>query len=163
MILSDSEYPDFDPQMELKDRLPYPQILTTSILSMKSVLKNSNELNMKKIQVMILDLLTDLPETWKDDEFEKDLKEVTTTRTLDNRPLNAGTRLSLATCKKLGIKPTRQVKRVNYFRLKNAIIDLLDRRALLIRKEKIEYSTGKNLDIQFLDQLEIDEEEDEED
>lgn len=157
--MAESEYPEFDPQLELKDRLPYPQILSTSILSMKSVLKSSDNLNMKKIQVMILDLLTDLPDTWKDEQFEEELTKVLRKKTIDTRPMNAGVKMSKAACERMGIATTRTIKQVNYFRLKNAIIDLLDRRAMLIRKEKIEFSTGRNLDIEFLEQLDTEDEE----
>jgi len=156
MMLAESEYPEFDPQLELKDRINYPHILTTSIIAMKSSLRETKEFKMRKVQLLILDLLTDIPDTWKDEEFELELKKVVTVRNIDVRPVNAGVRLSNSACKRMGIKTIRQEKQINYFRLKNAIINLLDRRHLLIRKEKIEQSTGRNLDIQFIEELERD-------
>lgn len=155
MMLAESEYPEFDPQLELKDRINYPHILTTSIIAMKSSLRETKEFRMRKVQLLILDLLTDIPDTWKDEEFEEELKKVVKTRNIDVRPVNAGVRLSHSACKRMGIKTIRQEKQINYFRLKNAIINLLDRRHLLIRKEKIEQSTGRNLDIQHIEDLEI--------
>lgn len=155
-MLAESEYPEFDPQLELKDRINYPHILTTSIIAMKSSIRESQEFNLRKVQIMILDLLTDIPDTWKDEEFEAELKKVVKTRTIDVRPTNAGVKLSNSACKRMGIQTIRQEKQINYFRLKNAIINLLDRRHLLIRKEKIEQSTGRNLDIQFIEELERD-------
>ena len=159
MTLAESEYPEFDPQLELKDRINYPHILTTSILAMKSSLKESQEFNLRKVQIMILDLLTDIPDTWKDEEFETELKKVVKIKNIDVRPVNAGVRLSHAACKRMGIQTVRQSKQINYFRLKNAIVNLLDRRHLLIRKEKIEQSTGRNLDIQHIEDLELEAEE----
>lgn len=159
MILSDSEYPEFDPQMELKDRINYPHILSTSIIAMKSSLREARQINMKKVQIMILDFLTDIPDTWKDEAFEAELKKVYKVKNFDVRPSNAGVRLSFETCKRRGIKTIKKTKEINYFRLKNAIVNLLDRRHLLIRKEKIEQSTGKNLDIEFIEDLEMDDDE----
>lgn len=159
MMLAESEYPEFDPQLELKDRINYPHILTTSIIAMKSSLRETKEFKMRKVQLLILDLLTDIPDTWKDEEFELELKKVVTVRNIDVRPMNAGVKLSHAACKRMGIRIIRQEKQINYFRLKNAIINLLDRRHLLIRKEKIEQSTGRNLDIQFIKELERDDDE----
>lgn len=155
-MLAESEYPEFDPQLELKDRINYPHILTTSIIAMKSSIRETKEFNLRKVQIMILDLLTDIPDTWKDEEFELELKKVVKIRNIDVRPVNAGVRLSTSACKRMGIQTIRQEKQINYFRLKNAIINLLDRRHLLIRKEKIEQSTGRNLDIQFIEELERD-------
>ena len=160
MILAESsEYPEFDPQLELKDRINYPHILTTSIIAMKSSLREAKEFNLRKVQIMILDLLTDIPDTWKDQDFEDELKKVVTVKLIDIRPMNAGVRLSPEACKKMGIKTTKELKQINYFRLKNAIVNLLDRRHLLIRKEKIEQSTGRNLDFQHIEDLEMEDEE----
>ena len=153
--MPESEYPEFDPQLELKDRINYPHILTTSIIAMKSSLRDSKEFNLRKVQVMILDLLTDIPDTWKDQQFEDELKKVVKIREVDIRPINAGVRLSKEACKKMRIATTRKTKTINYFRLKNAIVNLLDRRHLLIRKEKIEQSTGRNLDIEHIEDLNL--------
>ena len=159
--MPESEYPEFDPQLELKDRINYPHILTTSIIAMKSSLREAKEFNLRKVQIMILDLLTDIPDTWKDQQFEDELKKVVKIREIDIRPINAGVRLSKEACAKMKIATTRKTKQINYFRLKNAIVNLLDRRHLLIRKEKIEQSTGRNLDIQHIEDLNLEFDEDE--
>lgn len=151
--MSKKEFSEFDIQMELKDRLDYPKILTHSLLRLKkSIGETSKE---KRInQKLILDFLTDIPDTWKDEAFVKELKGVMTKTTIDIRPSFAGIKASYNYCKRRNIKITTEIKKINYFKLKHAIINLLDRKALLIRKEKIEYTTGKNLKFETLEDLE---------
>lgn len=151
--MSDKEFPDFDIQMELKDRLDYPKILTHSLLRLKkSIGESSKERRIN--QKLILDFLTDIPDTWRDESFMKELKGVMTEKTIDIRPSFAGIKASYNYCKEHDIKTTTIIKKINYFKLKHAIINLLDRKALLIRKEKIEYTTGKNLKYETLADLE---------
>ena len=148
-----SELKDFDIQMELKDRLNYPEIISASLLRLKkSIGETSKE---KRInQRLILDFLTDIPNSWRDEAFVEELKGVITIKTVDIRPSFAGIKASYDYCKAHNIKITREVKKINYFKLKHAIINLLDRKNLLIRKEKIEYTSGENLNYETLEDLE---------
>lgn len=148
-----SEHADVDIQLELKDRLNYPHIIENTINSLKKALINP-KIEFKTIQQLMLDFLTDIPDTWKDEEFEKEMEKVMKKRNIDIRPSFAGQKLSVEKCKEYNINIIKEVKEINYFTLKNAIINLLDRRQMLIRREKIEFSTGINLDIETIEELE---------
>lgn len=140
-----SEGNEMDIQLELKERLPYTSILTASLLNLKKAI-NTAELNFDLIQTLILDFFTDIPRTWQDDKFKEDVENCITTRKVKAVPYFAGVPLDAETCEAQGIATIREIQEIDYFALKNAIINLLDRLNLLIRKEKIEYSTGVNLD-----------------
>lgn len=108
---------------------------------------------MMKVNTMIMNLLNDIPNTWYDKEFEKDIKNVTKEREVPNVIEFCGVSLSKKYMEKHDIPLTKKIPDVNFFRLKNAIINLLDRRNMLVRKDKIEMSTGKNLQFETLDDL----------
>lgn len=154
-----------DIQLELKDRLKYTDLIEKSIMNIKSAI-NSDTININKINTMIMDLLFDIPSSWYDEDFSRDVKSVIKIRSIPNVVMWAGVSLSKEYMEKHDLPMTKEVKEVNYFRLKNAIINLLDRRNMLIRKEKVEQSTGRNLEFETLDDLieslEVDEKEDEE-
>jgi len=141
-----------DIQLELKDRLKYTDIIEKSIMNIKSAL-NSDIPNINKINTMIMDLLFDIPSTWYDENFSKDMNNIVKTRKVPNVVMWAGVSLSKEYMEKHNIPMTKDVKDINYFRMKNAIINLLDRRNMLIRKEKVEQSTGRNLEFETLDDL----------
>lgn len=148
-----SEHADVDIQLELKDRLNYTQIIEGTIKSLKIALINPKT-EFKTIQQLMLDFLTDIPDSWKDEDFQEEMKKVMKIRKIDVRPSFAGQKRSVESCKKLNISIIKEIKEINYFTLKNAIINLLDRRQMLIRREKIELTTGLNLDFETLDKLE---------
>lgn len=153
MIITMSDLENIDIQMELKDRLNYPEIISASLLRLKkSVGESSKERRIN--QRLILDFLTDIPNSWRDKAFVEELKGVITIKTVDVRPSFAGIKASYNYCKVNNIKTTMEKKNINYFKLKHAIINLLDRKNLLIRKEKIEYTSGENLNYATLEELE---------
>ncbi len=149
-------------QLEFKERLNYPEYLQTVIQNINNAL-NNEKISMNKVKTMIMNLLNDIPHSWYDLDFEKAIKGVTKEREVPNVIEFSGARLSNAYMKKHEIPLTKKVTDVDFFRLKNAIINLLDRRNMLVRKDKIEMSTGKNLQFETLDDLieSIAEEEDE--
>lgn len=143
---------DWDIQLELKERMPYIQILLASHLNLKNVLRNKLS-TQQDINQAIYDYYTDIPDSWVDKEFKEDLVKMVTSKIVDNRPMRSGKRLSVEFCVRHKIEPVAEKKFIDFFKLKNAIVNLLDRRNMLIRREKIEMTTGKNLDIETLDDL----------
>jgi hypothetical protein len=144
--------PDMEVQLELRERLNVPQILQEEWMSINRAVREAN-LSMNKIQEMILNFYSDIPDTWKDKEWEEGLENcVTVKRSINPARKFSGVIIDEETCKELGIEPFIETRRINYRRLKSVIINLLDRREMLVRRQKIEYSTGKNLD-QTLDDL----------
>jgi len=140
-----SQENELDIQLELKERLPYNSILTASVLNLKRAIGQPDP-NLNQIQALILDFFTDIPQTWHDEMFKNDVKLCVTTRKIPVYPKFAGVPLEPEVCEELGLVTEKQITEVDFFALKNAIVNLLDRLNLLIRKEKIEYSTGVNLE-----------------
>lgn len=145
-----SDTPDI--QLELKERVNYTEVIMKSILNQKDVIKDSN-FQLSKLHLMIIDDLFDIPSSWYDERFAKDIKDVVTIRTVPNQVLSRGVPLSEEYMKRMKIPLTKEIKEINYFKLKLAIRNLLDRLNMLIRKDKIEMSTGRNLSIESLDDL----------
>lgn len=139
-------------QLEFKERLNYPEYIQHVIENINNAL-NNEKVSMLKVNTMIINFLNDIPNTWYDEEFEKDIKNVITDKEVPNIIEFCGVALSKNYMKKHDLPLTIKIPDVNFFRLKNAIINLLDRRNMLVRKDKIEMSTGKNLQFETLDDL----------
>jgi len=139
-------------QLEFKERLNYPEYLQNVIQNINNAL-NNEKISMNKVKTMIMNLLNDIPNSWYDIDFEKDIEGVTREREIPNLIEFVGVPLSKKYMEKNEIPLTKKVNDVNFFKLKNAIINLLDRRNMLVRKDKIEQSTGKNLEYKTLDDL----------
>lgn len=139
-------------QLELKERVNYPEILQKGMLDQKAVIKEST-FSMDKLNLMILDQLFDIPSSWYDEKFAKEVKSVISHKTVKNTAFHAGVQLSEEYMKTHNIPLTKEVKNIDYFKLKLAIRNLLDRLNMLVRKDKIEMSSGRNLSIESLDDL----------
>lgn len=123
---------------------------------------SKDDLDDNRLQEMMWDFLSDIPHDWSDKEFIEDVKRAFIKRRIDVRPVWGVAKISLKTCEELGIPTEKEVSEMNPYLLKNAILNLLHRRDMLVRKKKIEYSTGKNLDIKTIDDLAAYEDEEEE-
>jgi len=143
---------DLAVQLELKERLNYPEYLENALKHIESAFSNE-KISMSKVQAMILNLFYDIPDSWYNDDFVKDIEGVITTKEVPNIIKFCNTTLSQEYMKQQGIPLTKKVKSVNFFKMKNAIINLLDSLNMLVRKDKIERSTGKNLKYKTLDEM----------
>jgi len=139
-------------QLELKERLNYPYVLLMTIRNLKNAL-NSEYVDVTRIQIMLMDFLSDIPSTWVDEEFNTDIAKCRKESVVPIVHKFAGQLLSAKYVEARGLAKERKHIQVDYFGLKNAIINLLDRRGMLVRREKIEMSTGKNLEVQSIDDL----------
>lgn len=151
---------EIDIQLELKDRINFPYILQTTILNVKRAIA-SIDYDVENVENMMWDLFTDIPHSWYDEDFTVDVKKAFSVKTIDIRPSWGDTKLSIEVCEKYGYKIKEEIPVLNIYVLKNAIINLLHRRDMLVRKKKIEYSTGKNLKDTLEDLAEIHDEFDE--
>jgi hypothetical protein len=149
---------EIDIQLELKDRINYPHILQSTLLNIKRAI-GKDELDLDNLENMMWDFYTDIPHSWYDKEFVLDVKKSFISRDVDNRPVWGGQKLSIEKCEELGLETKKTLVGINIFLLKNAIVNLLHRRDMLVRKKKIEYSTGRNLKFKTLDDLAEHEEE----
>ena len=143
---------EIDIQLELKDRINYPHILQTTILNIKRAIA-SGIVDLDKLEDMMWDFFTDIPHDWYDEQFSSEVRKAFIQKTVDCRPLWGIVKLSHETCLKHGLETEKKLTTVNIYLLKNAIINLMHRRDMLVRKKKIEYSTGRNLLLKNLDDL----------
>lgn len=150
--MAETDINEIDIQLELKDRINYPHILQATILYIKRAIA-SGTVDIDKIEDMMWDFFTDIPHDWYDEEFSSDVRKSFIQKDVDCRPLWGEVKISYETCEKYGIKTKKILTKVNIYLLKNAIINLMHRRDMLVRKKKIEYSTGKNLMLKTLDDL----------
>lgn len=148
--MSEADYSDI--QLEMKDRLNYPLILETTMKNFKQAMTVDNP-NVNKLNTMIIDFFTDIPSSWYDKEFADDVQKCVKTKKVPNKIRWSGVLMSEKYLEKHKIPKYREIKVFDYFSLKNAIVNLLDRLNMLVRKEKIEQSTGKNLKFETLDDL----------
>jgi len=143
---------EIDIQLELRDRINYPHVLQSTLMNIKRALANA-DIDVAKIEDMMWDFFTDIPHSWYDEQFTDDVKKAFVQKTVDARPVWGDVRLSVATCKLYDMPTEKVLTSINIYILKNAIVNLLHRRDMLVRKKKIEYSTGKNLKVKTLDDL----------
>lgn len=143
---------EIDIQLELKDRINYPHVLQTTLMNIKRAI-SSGELSIDRIEDMMWDFFTDIPHDWYDNQFSVETKKAFMQKEVDCRPVWGDVKLSPEICKQYGMAVKKTVTTINVYVLKNAIINLLHRRDMLVRKKKIEYSSGKNLKIKTLDDL----------
>ena len=73
----------FDIQLELKERINYTEILETSIKNKKDVIK-ADIFRLSKLQLMIIDDFTDIPDSWIDQKYVDDVKSVVVSKTVPN-------------------------------------------------------------------------------
>lgn len=131
-------------QLELKERLNYTYIFQEGLLTINKAL-NSDNYDEEKVQKLILNLYAKIPDSWIDDEFKEDIKKCIQKFRIDVRPNSCGTKLSSEACRGMGLDIEKTIEVVDIYRIQTAIVNLLDRRNMLVRRSKIEYSTGKNL------------------
>jgi hypothetical protein len=124
MMSYSNDYSDDDIQLELKDRLNYAEIIQRSILGLKGALRdNPNDLT--TINALILDLYTDIPDSWYDEENVRDIQGCIDIELFDARPIFGNQRLSIDYCNRNNLPIVGQRARIDFFKLKKAIINLL--------------------------------------
>ena len=152
--MSKKRIEDWDIQLELKERLPYNEVLLLSLLANKKNIAADN-FSLDKSRRIIFDAYTDIPDSWITQRFyDEYLDDIIETKVIDVRPLFGTKKLSKRFCLEHELPITKEVKQINYFKLKNVIVNLLDELNMLIRKEKIEKSTGVNLEFKTIQEFE---------
>lgn len=146
-------------QLELKERLNYPYIFQEGLLTINKAM-NAPDMDIKKVKSLILNLYSKIPDSWIDTEFKDDVKDCIKYINIDCRPEICGTPMNVEECINQGIQYYKKEEIIDHFALQTAIINLLDRRNMLVRRSKIEASTGVNLD--YVDEKDVPNEEIEE-
>lgn len=136
-----SEIKDISFNLTIRDKINFPFLLAEQITTFQKAILNI-EYSRREIEESIQGMVAMIPTRWEDEDYQKDKKGAVKIFTIDNRPSFAGVRSSKEYCKARGIKLTRKETRPDYFKLLHAVIDLLDRRGMLSKREFTEQTTG---------------------
>lgn len=122
-------------QLSLRKQLNFPYLLANQIITFqRSTL--AQEYSEKEIIEAIKGFIFLIPTAWKDEEFKKEEKEATVNAKIDKRPVVAGrTRIDEETCSLLGIEPYEYKEKIDYYKMFQACINLLNRRGLLMKMD----------------------------
>jgi hypothetical protein len=133
----ESAEPQLERGLTIKERLDYQYILTFQILSLVKA-RSGETFDIEQIREIIRGILDSIPKVWRDDEFRDELKKAIIKETVDMRPSFCGVKPSLEVCEKLGIKPFVDHKVYDYNKLFHAIINLLQRKHMLSKIQRVE-------------------------
>jgi len=85
-----------------------------------------------------------IPKPWveNDEEWKKDMESAKKKIKVDIRPSFAGVKMNKDLCKAKGIKMSKEVEVVDYFKMLHAVFNKLNRLGMISRREWIEAPTG---------------------
>jgi hypothetical protein len=133
-------------ELTVKDRLNFPYLLANQILTFQQSLIVEGDTEYRS-QEALKGLVNMIPVAWKDPQFHEELEKAVKKVKIDNRPVVVkGIRMNEETCKKLGVKPYTIEKEVDYYKLFQACMNLLNRRGLLSKLHRIEVLEGVDFD-----------------
>ena len=134
------------PSLTIKDKLNYAYLIATQFLTIQKAILNL-EYSDREIKEAVNGLVEMIPDSWKDEGWEADLKKAEIKVTIDNRPNFCG------------VKPEPQIYKDTYGKepfttkieydpnkLFHGCVNLFDRRGLITRRAKIEKHLGERFD-----------------
>lgn len=132
-------------QLTLKDRLNVPYLLAKQVLTFQAALL-ALEYSDKEIRESIKGFVHMIPSSWKDEQFRKDMKEAEITVKVDIRPESCGIKASEEFCKLHGIEQYKEELSRDYYKVFQACIDLLNRRGMMGKINRVEELEGIDFD-----------------
>ena len=128
-------------ELTIKDRLNFPYILANQILTFQKAIL-ALEYSEKEIRETIEGFISLIPDKWKDDDFRKEMKKAIIKVKHDIRPSFCGVTASEKFCEQHGIKAYDIVEGFDYYKLFQCCINLLNRRGLLSKIQRVEVLEG---------------------
>lgn len=143
-------------QLTLKDRLNMPYLLANQILTFqKSLLVTGADAeSQREIIEAIKGFVNMIPDSWKDDTFNKDIADATKKRKTDLRPEWCGLKATEMFCQKHGITSVIEEDIEDWYKQFQAVMNLLDRRGMLTKSQVIEQLEGMSNEFTDTDILE---------
>jgi hypothetical protein len=129
-------------QLTMRDRLPYHFLLSQMILTFQKAVLNI-QYSAEELREAVEAFVNHIPSLWRDKDFEKDLQAAETLIYEDLRPIFCEVPADRKYCEANGIPTERLVKTFNYFKVFNAVINLLNRKHMLTKPQYKEIFTGK--------------------
>ena len=126
----------------ITEKIDYKTLLIHALRTVEtSILSGENYI----IESSITTLHNLIPTSWRDDQFNKEIKESKCVKKTDIRPIVAGrTRMSEETCKELGIPTFEEKENIDHFKTLHACINLLERLGVLMRRTPKAWIPGKS-------------------
>jgi len=146
MSSPESEIPLLDQfpeaQLTMRDRLPYHFILTQMFLTFQKAILNI-QYSAEELREAIEGFVNHIPVLWRDDVFKEELQKAQQLIYEDLRPVFCGVPADREYCAQNGIPTERLVRTFDYFKVFNAVVNLLNRRHMLLKPQYKEIMTGK--------------------
>lgn len=134
-----NEYPEA--QLQIRERLPYNYLISQMILTFQKAILNI-QYSAEELREAAEGFVNMIPYAWRDPDFENDLRKAQMEIVEDVRPEFNGTKAKLEWCEDHNIQPIRSTLTFNYFKVFNAVVNLLHRRGMLLKPQYKEIVTG---------------------
>lgn len=125
-----------DIRLALGDRINYPYILGGQLMAILRAVNESQGVSLQQLVNRVEIMKNLFPTSWHDSDWTKEIKECYDKVLIDIRPMFCGIRV--------GPLQVKEDKKLNFGRLLNACVNLLDRRDLLAKKLFTEWRTGRS-------------------
>jgi len=129
-------------QLTMRDRLPYHFLLSQMILTFQKAVLNI-QYSAEELREAVEAFVNHVPAMWRDDGFEVELRAAEVLIYEDLRPVFCGISADKSFCEQNGIPTERLVKTFDYFKVFNAVINLLQRKHMLTKPQYKEIMTGR--------------------
>ncbi|MCJ7761054.1 hypothetical protein MUP59_07955 [Candidatus Bathyarchaeota archaeon] len=128
-------------QLTMRDRLPYHFLLSQMILTFQKAILNI-QYSAEELREAVEGFVNHIPTLWRDPEFTQDLQKAQQLIYEDLRPMFCGVPADREYCEEMGIPTERLVRTFDYFKVFNAVVNLLNRRHMLLKPQYKEIMTG---------------------
>lgn len=136
-----------EPSLTLRDRINFPYIVAKLLLLIQEF--NVTQFAEKELVDAVRGFVSGIPDQMKDAEFRKDEQKATITYNRDIRPSWCGELPSFEICEEYGIPALEKATTLDPYKMLQAIMNLLDRKHMVTRKQFIEKFTG----IPFMEEI----------
>jgi hypothetical protein len=127
--------------LTIRDRLNFPYLLGLQVETFQKSILNK-DFSRREIEESIQGLVNVIPTRWKDKKFKDDLESAKAKVQVDIRPAFAGVRMKKELCEIRKIPIIQETIVIDYFKMLQACIDILDRLGMLSKREYTEAPTG---------------------
>ncbi len=128
-------------KLTMRDRLPISFILTNALITIQKSILNI-KYSSEEIREAIQGFVAMIPDSLKDEDFDKEISKAIQVIRIDNRPVFCGVPASDKYCQRKGIVPIRYVQTFDFFKVLHACFNLLMRKNMLMKGQPKEIFTG---------------------
>lgn len=131
------------PSLTIKDKMNYAYLIASQFLTIQKAILNK-EFSEREIKEAVQGLVEMIPDSWKDDSWEKDVKKAEKEIIIDHREYWCNVLQSVKSYVDFyGKSPFETVIEYDPSKLFHACVNLLDRRGMITRRSKTEKHLGE--------------------